>query len=206
MRDNFIFYKSFYDSISRIKNKELKADIFEAICELALNNVDIELTDEVGLMIMDLIAPVIKANNKRYEDGKKGGRPPKKTSGYLKTETSGYENEKPVGGKNKKPNKEVRSKKKEEEVEDRSKKIEVYFQNQDLENIFKEFLQIRKKLKAVNSDRAIKMLLNKLSKYDDNTKYKMIEQSIVNSWKDVYELKQEKKTIYEKNKEMLENF
>ena len=36
------------------------------------------------------------------------------------------------------------------------------------------------------------MLINKLSKYDDNIKMKMIEQSIVNSWKDVYELKENK--------------
>lgn len=95
MKESFVFYKSFYDSIRRIKNKELKSDIFEAICELALYNNDIELTSEVGLMIMDLIKPQIEANNKRYEDGKKGGRPKKKTSGYEKEKTSGYENKKP---------------------------------------------------------------------------------------------------------------
>jgi hypothetical protein len=33
------------------------------------------------------------------------------------------------------------------------------------------------------------MLINKLNKYDDNTKIKMLENSILNSWKDVYELK-----------------
>ena len=96
MRDSFIFYKSFYDSISRIKDKKLKADIFEAICELALNNNDIELKSDVGLMIMDLIKPQLLANNKRYEDGKKGGRPKKTiTSGFQETITSGYENKKP---------------------------------------------------------------------------------------------------------------
>lgn len=67
-----------------------------------------------------------------------------------------------------------------------------YFSNDNLESIFKEFLEVRKKLKAVNSDRAIKTLINKLNKYDDDTKYQMIENSIVNSWKDVYELKQQK--------------
>ena len=67
-----------------------------------------------------------------------------------------------------------------------------YFSDDNLESIFKEFLEVRKKLKAVNSDRAIKTLINKLNKYDDDTKYQMIENSIVNSWKDVYELKQPK--------------
>lgn len=180
MRDSFIFYKSFYDSIHRIQNKELKADIFEAICELALNCKDIELTDDVGLMIMDLIKPQILANTKKYEDGKKGGRPKKKTSGYEKEKTSGYENKKPNVNVNDNVNVNVNDNE------------YIYFQNQDLENIFVEFLQIRKKLKAINSERAIKMLINKLSKYDDKTKYAMIEQSIVHSWKDIYELKEAK--------------
>ena len=69
-------------------------------------------------------------------------------------------------------------------------KKNLYFDNDNLESIFKEFLEVRKKLKAVNSDRAIKTLLNKLNKYTDDVKYQMIENSIVNSWKDVYELKQ----------------
>lgn len=69
-----------------------------------------------------------------------------------------------------------------------------YYDDSNLNNIFIEFLELRKKLKAVNSDRAINTLLNILSKYDDDTKYKMIETSIVNSWKSVYPLKENKKT------------
>lgn len=64
-----------------------------------------------------------------------------------------------------------------------------YSNNKELNNIFIEYLNIRKKLKAVNSERAIKMLIKKLEPYDDDTKYKMIEQSIIGSWKDIYKLK-----------------
>lgn len=77
-----------------------------------------------------------------------------------------------------------------------------YFENDELNEIFIEFLELRKKKKAVNSERAINMLLNKLSKYDDDIKFKMIEKSIVNSWKDVYELKKDEmkqKTILKEN-------
>lgn len=77
------------------------------------------------------------------------------------------------------------------EIEEDKEKENKYFSNDNLESIFKEFLEVRKKLKAVNSDRAIKTLINKLNKYDDDTKYQMIENSIVNSWKDVYELKKQ---------------
>lgn len=68
-----------------------------------------------------------------------------------------------------------------------------YYDESNLNNIFIEFLELRKKLKAVNSDRAINTLLNILSKYDDDAKYKMIETSIVNSWKSIYPLKENKK-------------
>ena len=66
-----------------------------------------------------------------------------------------------------------------------------YFNNKEVNEIFKEFLSLRKKIKAVNSDRAINNLINKLNKYDDNTKIRMIDRSITNSWKDVYEIKEE---------------
>ena len=76
---------------------------------------------------------------------------------------------------------------------DKNKEINIYkkkyFENEEVNNIFIEFLQLRKKLRVVNTDRAINLLINKLNKYDDNIKIKMLEQSIMNSWKSVYELK-----------------
>lgn len=73
------------------------------------------------------------------------------------------------------------------------KKVEKkYFESLKVNTLFNEFLELRKKIKAVNSERAIKTLVNKLNNYDEDTQYKMIENSIVNSWKDVYELKEQK--------------
>lgn len=63
-----------------------------------------------------------------------------------------------------------------------------YFNNLELNNLFIEFLEVRKKIKAVNSERAIKALINKLNKYEDSIKIQMIEKSIINSWKDVFEI------------------
>lgn len=84
--------------------------------------------------------------------------------------------------------------------------IKQYYDLQELNDLFNEFLEIRKKKKAVNSERAINMLIKKLSKYDDITKMKMIEQSIVNSWKDIYELKEQKKTSTDRMNEVFERF
>ena len=75
MRESFIFYKSFYKAINKVKDKELKADIYDAICELGLNEHVQELDNEVGQIIMELIKPQIMANKDRYEKGHQGGRP-----------------------------------------------------------------------------------------------------------------------------------
>ena len=65
---------------------------------------------------------------------------------------------------------------------------------------------MRKQLKAVNSERAINSLLNTLSKYDDDTKYKMIENSITNSWKGVFPLRKENKQTPKRIEEVPEWF
>ena len=68
-----------------------------------------------------------------------------------------------------------------------------YFESIKVNTIFNEFLDLRKKLKAVNSERAITSLVNKLNNYDEETQYKMIENSIVNSWKGIFEIKEKTK-------------
>lgn len=95
----------------------------------------------------------------------------------------------------------------------KEKKEKRYFENDNLNDLFKDFLSMRKKIKAVNSDRAITLLMNKLSKYDDKTKTKMIENSIENSWKGIYELKEDNKQTfkhykskYEKEEEAMRRF
>ena len=106
-KNSFVFYRSFYEAISKVSSKELKADIFEAICELGLNDNVVELDCSVGQIIMDLIKPQLQANNKKYEDGKKGGRPPKKTTGSKNKKTTGFENKKPNVNENENVNENV---------------------------------------------------------------------------------------------------
>lgn len=69
---------------------------------------------------------------------------------------------------------------------------ERYFINNELNDLFIEFLKQRQKLKAINSERAIKQLLAKLEPYDDLVKEQMIEESLVNSWKGLFPIKKQK--------------
>ena len=86
MRDGFIFYRSFYESAKAL-NDEDRLQLFDAIFEYALNNEETETKPMVNAFI-NLMKPQIDANNRRYENGKKGGRPPIK-----KTETKPNNNQ-----------------------------------------------------------------------------------------------------------------
>lgn len=79
---------------------------------------------------------------------------------------------------------------KEENIIKEEKVQKIYYDNIELNNLFLEFLDLRVKLKCKNTDRAIKLLINELDKYDDNTKVEMLNESIMNSWKSVYPPKQ----------------
>ncbi len=95
-RDSFIFYKSFYEAISDLDDKVQRLELYEAICKNSLYDEDTELNGLSGTLYK-LIKPQLEANNERYRNGNKGGRP--------KKETNGYEIEKTIGFENKKPNK-----------------------------------------------------------------------------------------------------
>lgn len=67
----------------------------------------------------------------------------------------------------------------------------------ELVSTLKEFEKMRNKIKAPLTDKAKKMLLNKLDGLakDDATKIKILDQSILNCWKGIYELKNDNETI-----------
>ena len=64
-----------------------------------------------------------------------------------------------------------------------------YFEDEKLNSTFKDFMDMRKSLKdGKMTERAIKMMIKKLNKYDTETAIAMLERSILNNWKDVYEI------------------
>ena len=75
MRESFIFYRSFYESIKELEPNE-QVQIYNAIFEYEFNKTIPELSG-VSKSIFTLILPQLEANDKRYENGKKGGRPKK---------------------------------------------------------------------------------------------------------------------------------
>ena len=68
-KESFVFYKSFFEALKDLKDKE-RLQVYDAICDLALNEKDTELTG-LSKTIFVLIKPQILANTKRYENGKR---------------------------------------------------------------------------------------------------------------------------------------
>lgn len=68
--------------------------------------------------------------------------------------------------------------------------LDSYTSNDSLKSSLNDFLEMRKKMKGFTT-RAFQLALNQLDKLakDDNKKIKIVNQSVMNSWKSFYELK-----------------
>lgn len=71
-RDSFVFYRSFAEAASAM-DVETKAAFLDALCAYALDGEDISEGNVSAFMA--LVKPQIDANNQRFENGKKGGKP-----------------------------------------------------------------------------------------------------------------------------------
>lgn len=74
MRNSIIFYRSFYDAIKELDPK-IQAVVYNAIFEYSLNFNEVALNG-LPKTIFTLIKPQLDANNKRFDNGKKGGKKP----------------------------------------------------------------------------------------------------------------------------------
>lgn len=84
MRDSFIFYRSFYDAINQLPT-EHHAALYGAIFRFSLDGNEPTLTG-IEAAMWALIKPQLQANQRKFENGSKGGRPrkPNQTETKLK--------------------------------------------------------------------------------------------------------------------------
>lgn len=105
MRDNFIFYRSFYEGAKVLKDSD-RIKLYEAIFEYALDNKEPNLKG-YPLGMFSMARPQLDANNKRYNDGLKGAEHGKKGGRPKKNKQSGDNLENPIGFLDKTPNENV---------------------------------------------------------------------------------------------------
>lgn len=73
MRDSFVVYRSFYESLQDLPKKD-RGVLLAAIFEYVLNDVIPTNLTGANSAVWKLIKPQLDANNTRYENGSKGGR------------------------------------------------------------------------------------------------------------------------------------
>lgn len=73
MRDSVVFYRSFYDAIRELPEED-QVRCFHAIMDYALDDAEPDGTG-IEKAVFLLAKPQIDANNRRYQNGTKGGRP-----------------------------------------------------------------------------------------------------------------------------------
>lgn len=172
---SFTIYEEYYELITLLNQRE-QEEFLLAIVRYMFEDVEPVLNDRQQKIFNNLKRPLDVSKNKSKNARK--------------------ENQKEIKSKSNENQNEIKKEIKRDNTSMMSMSMSmsniynnIYFNNKELNSIFIDFLEMRKKLKAVNSDRAINALINKLNNYDDETKYKMIEQSIENSWKGLFELK-----------------
>lgn len=74
VRESFVFYKSFYEAIKELP-RDVQGEVLTAIVEYGLYGETTEQLKPIARAMMSLIRPQIEANNIKFENGKKGGRP-----------------------------------------------------------------------------------------------------------------------------------
>ena len=77
MRDSFVFYKSFYDSMLELENSDSRMKVMSAICDYAFEDIepDLSVFNTSEKIILTIGIPLINASIRNFENGKKGGRP-----------------------------------------------------------------------------------------------------------------------------------
>lgn len=72
MRDSIVFYRSFYEAIKNLPPEDFKNSVV-SIMEYGLNDMLPE-SNGIEKTVFLLVKPQIDANNKRYQNGMKGGK------------------------------------------------------------------------------------------------------------------------------------
>lgn len=106
-RTQFTFYESYYLASARMRKKSDRADLYDAICRLALlgEEPDLDSLSDIVATALTAIMPNIIAGNKKAENGKKGGEKSEQTESKTEANAKQTASEKENKYKDKKENK-----------------------------------------------------------------------------------------------------
>ncbi len=147
-RDGFIFYRSFFEAIRELP-RDIQGEVLTSIIDYGLNGVTTENLNPVARAMFTLVKPQLDANNKKFINGKKGGRKPNDNLNETKQKPNDNQNiTKPEPKEKEKEKENVKEKDNVNDVllekEPKEKKIEKKVLEDDSDKISEE--QERKKV------------------------------------------------------------
>jgi hypothetical protein len=160
--DKFTFYKEYYELLAGLPAEDFKG-VFSAICSYMLYGEAIADLTETQKVIYKLLLPSLDKSISRSRAGKTRG------------ETKKEEEIKPT-----------------EEKPEKRKVVrkEAFSDNDILNEAFKDFYEMRIRIKHPMTPRAVVMLKTKLKSLSENpiTQAKILDQSTFKSWQGVFKL------------------
>ena len=200
MRNSFIFYGSWWEAIENLP-RDIQGDVLTSIIEYGLYGETTDNLKPITKAMLAIVKPQIDANRKRFENGKKGGRP--------KTETKPNNNQEETKGKPNNNQTITKAEPNNDNVNDiyketttdvvvkkkaiRNNSPDLSFVDEDFKDLFMEWLEYKRDRKEnYKSEKSLKMCYNrllKLSGNDCNQARLVVEQSIASNYAGLFELK-----------------
>jgi hypothetical protein len=166
-RDSMIIYRSFFEAIKELP-KTNQAEVWNAVYELGLNGKYVELNG-ISKTIFTLIAPQIEANYKKFVNGSK----PKTKQIESKSEAKDKQTRsKTEGNVNVNVN---------DNVNDKFNFYESLIKYGFDKELVKEWLQVRKQKKAVNTKTAFNSFISQVEK-NGQDKNLILQTCVERSW------------------------
>ena len=180
MREWFVFYFSWFDAI-KLLPQESQLEALTSIIWYAKDWKEMTIEDPLANAIFTMAQPQIDANEKRYTDWKKWGRPKKQGSTKKETFT---------------------------ESTTHTTQKETVKEKTEFEKTLDEFIKMRKAIKKPITDEWIKLVKQKLEKmypWNETLQIQVLQNSISNSRQGVFPLK-EGDDKYNKDNELVKKY
>lgn len=183
MRESFVFYRSFWDSIGRLPDN-VQLALFRAVANYGLNQTEPDFTGVSCQPFVEAIfagiRPQLDANYKRFLNGCRGGAPVGNCNN-------------PNGRKGKNNQESTKNQPNENENENENENVKGFEGEKGLVIPFSdnpEFIETWNELRATSkwrnkTNRALKMALTQLSKYDVRFSIELMQSAIAGSYQGV---------------------
>ena len=211
-KTNFILYKDFKPTLELLTDEQA-GKLIKSVFDYVEDRTEPNFEDGMLKLSFSMLKAQLERDLLKYkkrvevnqENGAKGGRPKKEAT---KTQS---DKKKPIA-KKETQNNQMGLKKADSVSDSVSDSVNVSDKKEKtlLDIAIDDFKDFRKKKKKPMTDRAITLLLNKLSTFtnDDSIKIKILEQSIMNGWTSIYEIKENKQNDFKPEfiKPVMESF